>query len=76
MGVDHPAAPESADNTIVSREGPRLERPKRVEWPDLLDQTDPEDVKTPRGVVKIAEVILCGLFVMHSILSDTHIFFF
>lgn len=55
MDVDHPIAPESADDTIVSREGPRLGRPKRVEWPDLLDQTEPEDFKTPREVVRINE---------------------
>jgi hypothetical protein len=61
MDVDHPIAPESADDTIVSREGPRLGRPKRVEWPDLLDQTEPEDFKTPREVVRINEVTLCGL---------------
>lgn len=75
MDVDHPATAENADDTIVSREGPRLERPKRVEWPDLLDQTEPEDIdiKTPRGVVKINEVILCGLSVMHAIFLTRYI---
>lgn len=67
MDVDRAAAPESADNTIVNREGPRLERPKRVEWPDLLDQTEPDDVKTPRGVVRIDEVIVGGLSLIRDI---------
>ena len=56
VNADYRAAPENADDTIVSREGSHP--PKRVEWPDLLDQTEPEGVKTPRRVVKIDEVIL------------------
>lgn len=50
------AAPGSADDTIVSREGSHP--PKRVEWQGLLDQTEPEDVN-PKRVVRISEVMLC-----------------
>lgn len=75
IDVDHAAASEGADDTIVSREGPRLERPKRVDWPDLLDETEPEGTKTPSKVVRINEVILCGVSVMLAIFFDTRIFF-
>ena len=58
MNADYRAAPENADDTIVSREGSHP--PKRVEWPDLLDQTETEDIKTPSRVVKINEVRPCN----------------
>lgn len=73
MDVDHAAVPESADNTIVSREGPRLEQPKRVEWPDLLGQTEPDEVKIPGGAVRINEVMVCGLSIIHAIILTRYI---
>jgi hypothetical protein len=66
------AAPESADNTIVSREG--SPPPKRVEWQGLLDRTEPEDVKNPKRVVKINEVMLYDLSLMHTIFLK-HVYF-
>jgi len=53
MDPQRTAVSEGADDTIVSREGPRREGQKRVEWPDELEQTEHEDVKTPSTVAKI-----------------------
>lgn len=64
VDADRAAPPESADNTIVSREGSHP--PRRVEWQGLLDLTEPEDVN-PKRVVRINEVMLCDLFLMHAI---------
>jgi len=54
MDSNRTATTDGADDTIVNREGPRREG-KRVEWPDQLERTEPEDVKTPSSVSKNGE---------------------
>ena len=76
MNPDCSPTSEGADDAVVSREGPRREGRKRVEWPDELGQTEQDDAKTPSTpstVTKINEVLLCRLSVMHAIFL-THIF--
>ena len=76
MNPDRSPTSEGADDTVVSREGPRREGRKRVEWPDQLGQTEQDDAKTPSTpstVTKINEVLLYRLSVMHAIFL-THIF--
>ncbi|KAH8994077.1 Sodium/hydrogen exchanger family-domain-containing protein [Lactarius akahatsu] len=57
VDAGHPDAPEGADSddTTILREGPHQNGQKRVEFPDLLDQTEPvpEDVNIPGRVAKI-----------------------
>ncbi|KAH9007959.1 Sodium/hydrogen exchanger family-domain-containing protein [Lactarius deliciosus] len=57
VDAGRPDAPEGADSddTIILREGPHRNGRKRVEFPDLLDQTEPvpEDVNIPGRVAKI-----------------------
>jgi len=62
-GADHPALPDSANDTIAIREDSHREGQKHVEWPDLLVQTEPE----PEDV-KVNVNILFSLIVLHVIL--------